>query len=294
MSNELILDDDYDAADDAEAGYILDELFGDDGEGDDGDHILVEDEAGFLEFIIPAAIAAEAKKRGITMKTHGKDKRGGRRRTTRIPSRKSGGRRGKGRRGGRLHRALRSISGNSRRIARIEGMLRNLQGAVGVAEGRELTPQQSDMQNPRKGARMWIGTTTPIAAPGAAGAAAFGLNTIRPSNAVRVVSIVGYVYEDTFAAAAANQVAIAPETPFFVTLFNFGSTQILVSETPAIPGQVLSVQGQQYGFPIGTARALGLAASAPIQINGSWSPRAQGGTNPGDAVFAALCPSLAA
>ena len=275
---------DYDVTDDDvnEAGMLLLELEGLEPEDADLEDIGIFDEAGILEWILPAVIQAQMRKQGKS--------------SVNIPRGKRGRKMGRRRRGrGRLARLFSSVRGVRRDVRSLRAMILEIQEKLGIMSAKiPLGSQASEIGDPRKGARLWIGAQTALGAPGASGFAAIGNTIIRPSNAVRVVSIVGYVYEDTYAAVVAAQLAIQTNVPFVLNQLNFGATNILIAEAPVIPGEVLSVQGQQYGFPIGTKRSLGLAASSPIQINGNWSPRAQAGSNTGLAVFAALCPSLAA
>lgn len=277
--------DNYSNDDLMEAGAIL----GDGGGGSSNDSgYIVEDEAGVLHHFIPLWAAADHARRrgnsGVKKPKGGKvtkvDRKGG-----------AGGKPGGGGKGdkGRLAGLIGRIRNNTRRLNDLADKVDQLLGNRGPG----LSNGPSDLNDPRNGARMWIGASQALPAPGAAGFTAFPNTTVRPSNAVRVVSIVGYCYEDTYAAAAANQLAIPNNSPFYVNNMDFGGTNLLISEVKRLPGEALSVNGNNYGFPIGIQRALGLAASSPIIMGGEWSPRAQAGSNTGEIVFSALVPSVA-
>jgi len=256
------------------AGYDYDgEKAGFLAEMDDEDDVLVYDEAGFLEMIIPGLVANEMRKQGKFPRM-----KGGRKTTRRA---KGSGRK----RGGKFARLTRSISSLSRRVAALEGNLRNrtldfgttLPGSPGEAAGF----------------RPLLGGSLALAAPGGVGGANFGPLQINPTNISQVSSLVAELWEDAPAAAAAGA-EIPNPTPFIVENLTLAGSNVIRSAQPAVPSSLFTVSGSHYGYPIGTGRKVDLPASAPVTMLGTWNPRTPGGTSAAELSAALLSPRVAA
>lgn len=252
-------------------------LIGDDG----GEDVIVYDEAGILEMVIPAAIASGMARQGL-----GAPIPSGRT-VRRIPSG-----------GGFAKRAARMIHTLFTRVGKIEALLQVLVGRVqgvqaGVANAIDLIPRSPGVASPenKTGARVLAGTTTAFAAPAVAGLTAQINTTISPSNALLVSHLVVDVFEDTFGGVAAGQVVLS-STPFMVSALTLAGENLLRSTAPATPGIMFGINGGAYGYPLAEGRVVELPASTPNVFGVNISPRSQAGVNPGDIVGAFLSPGL--
>lgn len=259
----------------------------DDDDDDGGEDVGVFSEAGFLEFIIPAAIANEMKKKGIKPKVKGGSYTKG-----------LGTKGGKGSKGGgksssasynSLYKSVaniaKAVTGNSKAIKELRAALAQRTGW----QGTTLPGSPGEAQ----GFRPLLGATLAVAAPGAPGLAGFGPIVVAPTNIAQVSHLLIEAVEDSAAAAAAGD-AVPPSSPFIVTALFLAGSNVIRSAAPAVPGSLFQATGSHYGYPLGTGRMVDVPASAPITVTGAVNPRRPAGASAFDITAALLSPRVAA
>jgi len=244
----------------------------------DFDEYVIEDEAGIIEFIIPAVAAAEAKKRGRKFKG---GSRGSRSRKTGRGRARKGWARSIRRRLGSISRGLRDLSSRVATLERGSASLSAKGGAVVATGGDPM------------GARPILSATLALGGAGPGLTPWGGVLTINPTNMSVISTAIISVLEDA-PAAAAGQNPVGPSSPFVITQATLAGANLMRSAAPSAPGEMFGVSGSQYGYPLGTGRSVTVPPSAPITFVGSWSPRTSGGAAGGDVNAALLSPRVAA
>ena len=203
---------------------------------DDHDELIgFENEAGVLEWIIPLSLAKQAREQGG--KTKGRPRSMGRKRR------------------GSIGRLARSVARNARAIRRIERMLK------GNPMQESLTGSPSTTLD-SKSIRPLAGNTLALPAPGAVGMGPWGPLEIDPGVDLFATHMTIEFSED----ANANLVQQ-------VTGLSVSTVNTLVSNNPAVPGNLFGIEGGNYGWPLGAGRTVKLSSGSSTLVQGNWSPR---------------------